>query len=114
MLGNPGSNPLELFWDTVDTLDQALDQKIAVVEEAIARYNAEKDALEDKAAEKQDEAHEMHNAVRFSVAPETTAEEFLSVIKAAADDATKALSEQDLHDAFKTVSISDQYLISPS
>ena len=24
MLGNPGSNPLELFWDVVDDLDQKL------------------------------------------------------------------------------------------
>jgi len=111
MLGNPGSNPLEMFWDTVDALDQTLDQKIAVVEEAVARYNADQDASEDKAVEKQDEAREV---VRFSVAPETTAEEFLSVVKAAANDATKALSEQDLHDVYKTVSIPNRYLISPS
>jgi pre-mRNA-processing factor 40 len=32
MLGNPGSNPLEMFWDIVDELDQVLDQKIDRVE----------------------------------------------------------------------------------
>ena len=114
MLGNPGSNPLELFWDAVDALDQTLDQKIAIVEETIARYNAEKDASEGKALEMQDEAREVHNTVRFSVSPETTVEEFLSVVKAAVNDATKTLSQQDLHDVFKTVSIPDRYLISPS
>ncbi|KZS98672.1 hypothetical protein SISNIDRAFT_546577 [Sistotremastrum niveocremeum HHB9708] len=31
MLGNPGSNPLELFWDEVDKLDQVLDAKVARV-----------------------------------------------------------------------------------
>ena len=39
MLGNPGSNPLELFWDAVDTLDQKLDAKLTVVEDAIKRHN---------------------------------------------------------------------------
>jgi pre-mRNA-processing factor 40 len=33
-LGNPGSNPLELFWDVVDELDQALDASIEIVEKA--------------------------------------------------------------------------------
>jgi pre-mRNA-processing factor 40 len=28
MLGNPGSNPLELFWDVVDMFDQQLDTMI--------------------------------------------------------------------------------------
>lgn len=35
MLGNPGSNPLELFWDAVDTLDQALDAKMAALDTAL-------------------------------------------------------------------------------
>lgn len=34
MLGNPGSNPLELFWDVVDELDQVLDECIQVAEKA--------------------------------------------------------------------------------
>jgi hypothetical protein len=39
MLGNPGSNPLELFWDVVDSLDQRLDSRIVGVTRAIAAYN---------------------------------------------------------------------------
>ncbi|KZV94551.1 hypothetical protein EXIGLDRAFT_736585 [Exidia glandulosa HHB12029] len=34
MLGNPGSNPLEMFWDVVDELDQVLDSKVDKVEDA--------------------------------------------------------------------------------
>lgn len=37
MLGTPGSNPLELFWDMVDELDQALDERVAIVESAFKR-----------------------------------------------------------------------------
>ncbi|EJD47946.1 hypothetical protein AURDEDRAFT_102119 [Auricularia subglabra TFB-10046 SS5] len=37
MLGNPGSNPLELFWDVVDELDQVLDAKVDKAEEAFKR-----------------------------------------------------------------------------
>jgi pre-mRNA-processing factor 40 len=37
MLGTPGSNPLELFWDVVDELDQALDERVAIVESALKR-----------------------------------------------------------------------------
>jgi pre-mRNA-processing factor 40 len=32
LLGVPGSNPLELFWDTVDQLDLALEGKVKDVE----------------------------------------------------------------------------------
>jgi len=39
MLGNPGLNPLKLFWDIVDALDQKLDAKIAVVEDVIKWHN---------------------------------------------------------------------------
>lgn len=39
MLGNPGSNPLEMFWDVVDELDQALDIKIDHAE-AILKQNS--------------------------------------------------------------------------
>jgi len=37
MLGTPGSNPLELFWDIVDELDQALDNCIAVAEKVFKK-----------------------------------------------------------------------------
>ena len=45
MLGNPGSSPLELFWDVVDELDEQLDDDKRIVETAMADmgvpYNAE-------------------------------------------------------------------------
>ena len=40
MLRNTGSNLLELFWDLVDAMDQNVDAKIAVIEEAILRHNS--------------------------------------------------------------------------
>ncbi len=39
LLGSPGSNPIELFWDVVDKMDQKFDVKVTVVEDAIKRYN---------------------------------------------------------------------------
>ena len=40
MLGNPGSNPLELFWDEVDRMDERLERKVEVVRGAAERWNA--------------------------------------------------------------------------
>jgi pre-mRNA-processing factor 40 len=39
LLGNPGSNPLELFWDVVDGLDQKLDAKVEEVQAALKRMS---------------------------------------------------------------------------
>lgn len=36
LLGTPGSNPLELFWDVVDILDEALEHHVYLVEKALA------------------------------------------------------------------------------
>ncbi|KAJ8694912.1 U1 snRNP protein [Pleurotus ostreatus] len=38
LLGTPGSNPLELFWDAVDRLDVALDERMGVVEGVVGAY----------------------------------------------------------------------------
>ena len=35
--GNPGSNPLELIWDVIDSLDQKLDAKVSIAEESFRR-----------------------------------------------------------------------------
>lgn len=108
MLSNPGSNPLELFWDAVDILDQKLDEKIGVAEAAIERHNAELPAGEDKktvngdAQEKQGEDSEETQG--FSVGPNTTEKEFKAIIKGKADDAANALTNEDLHIIFNTVS----------
>lgn len=34
LLGTPGSNPIELFWDVVDQFDQSLEEKVAKVNRA--------------------------------------------------------------------------------
>ncbi|KAL1726570.1 hypothetical protein EV714DRAFT_287125 [Schizophyllum commune] len=77
MLGNPGSNPLELFWDRVDELDQVLDKKME---------------MEDVAE------HEK----RQEITPETTEEEFLGMVK---DDpeVKEKLSDEDLKEIFRTM-----------
>jgi len=94
MLGNPGSNPIELFWDVVDGLDQALDAKIILVEDAIKRYNEK--APKDGNGE----------SVVFTVKPETTWEQFSSIVKAEADSAVNALTEEELGTIFKAVCLS--------
>ncbi|KAJ7227056.1 hypothetical protein GGX14DRAFT_417967 [Mycena pura] len=126
MLGNPGSNPLELFWDAVDALDQNLDKKIAVVEGAIKRYNAtrakqhegqlDEDVKmtdgavetineEKTAAGQEKEEKEKEEFPGFAVEPETAEVEFISVVKAGSegDPAFEALSTDDLHLVFTTL-----------
>ena len=96
MLGNPGSNPIELFWDAVDALDQKLDEKIAIADSAIKRHN---DALDVKMEEDVDATAENEAAKGqkpFEVGPETTEEEFLSIVKADSDESVKTLTDEDL------------------
>ncbi|KAF8159573.1 hypothetical protein B0H34DRAFT_842867 [Crassisporium funariophilum] len=69
MLGNPGSNPLELFWDVVDALDQQLDAKIVAM-----------DVVQ----------------TPFKITHETSWEEFAQVIQAEADTTVNALSVDGL------------------
>jgi pre-mRNA-processing factor 40 len=111
MLGNPGSNPLKLFWDIVDALDQKLDAKIAVVEDAIKRHNAKLQL--DAAGVHESVCEEARVAVKgkgendekmFEVGPEMTEEEFTAVIKADIHDAVEPLNDEDLHNVFDTVS----------
>ncbi|KAJ3516939.1 hypothetical protein NLJ89_g809 [Agrocybe chaxingu] len=89
MLGNPGSNPLELFWDAVDTLDQQFDGKIAIVEDAIRKHNAKLEG-----AEKSEDGMNVEGL--FVVTPETTWEQFFAVVNPQKEPALKALSEDDL------------------
>ena len=119
ILGNPGSNPLELFWDVVDGLDQKLDEKIEIVEAAIKKHNdklapadaenaAEKekdvDMADDKAKAKDKAKEEADpNAPKlFKVAPETTKKEFLSIVKRD-EEVAKKLKPEDLDEVFETV-----------
>ncbi|KAG6890015.1 hypothetical protein C0992_003360 [Termitomyces sp. T32_za158] len=94
MLGNPGSNPLELFWDVVDALDQELDRKIAVVEAAIERHNVK---------EAQRKGEDGEKDAGFVVGPETKEEEFRSIVEANADEAVHALAKGHLTEIFTTL-----------
>lgn len=38
MLGNPGSTPLELFWDVVDELDERVEEHCRMIEGALAQH----------------------------------------------------------------------------
>ena len=102
MLGNPGSNPLELFWDAVDALDQKLDAKIVAVEDAIKRFNAKHHPAEVK-EEPSDDMMKVDEAL-FTVTPETTWHEFADVI-IEERAVLKSLSQEDLQLVFKTVRI---------
>lgn len=90
LLGNPGSNPLELFWDVVDNLDQKLDDKMSVVEEAIRNLNKQ---VEDK-------------SVAFDFGPGTTEDEFLEnmVIAQRYHDNLQSLTQHDLKEVYHHVS----------
>ena len=95
ILGSPGSGPLELFWDIVDGMDQKLEGKIEIAEGAVKRYN---------------EKHEPGDGmdvdgapVTFKVGIETTAKEFLDVVKADEDEQVRALTDGELSDVFRAV-----------
>ncbi|KAG6912404.1 hypothetical protein DXG01_014849, partial [Tephrocybe rancida] len=94
MLGNPGSNPLELFWDVVNVLDQELDRNIAVIDSAFERHNAEQ-------AEVKVEGDMEVDA--FAVGPETKEKEFRAAVKTNKDDAMRAPVEKELVEIFITL-----------
>jgi pre-mRNA-processing factor 40 len=95
LLGVPGSNPLELFWDVVDGLDQALDRKIAVVSAAIA---AAAPAAPAAPASGSEEGEAQRG---FAVGPETTLDDLMKVVKN--DPEVKKMSEKDLELVYMTV-----------
>lgn len=98
MLGNPGSNQLELFWDVVDGLDQKLDAKIAAVEEVIDAFNTKNRPSHG------DGDVDMEPSSGFKVGTETTEEEYNSVLKQSPNDGLSAFSEEELHQVFVAVS----------
>ena len=100
MLGNPGSNPIELFWDIVDALDQKLDAKIAIAEAAIKRQN---EALEAKMKEDSDSAQAEGAQKPFELGPDTTTQEFVSIVKADGDESVKTLTDEDLLEIYHSV-----------
>jgi pre-mRNA-processing factor 40 len=76
ILGNPGSTPLELFWDAVDKLDQVFDVKAAKVKAALK----EKD---------------------LQFGSETTVEEFTAALQQVS---IPDVSNEDLHNIYQWVS----------
>lgn len=90
LLGKPGSNPLELFWDVVDGLDQLFDVKLAMVEDAF------------KKASKAEEDGSV-----FAVKHDTSMEEFLRLISAAqkSHEDLQNLSIEELHEVYSFVSL---------
>jgi pre-mRNA-processing factor 40 len=92
MLGNPGSNPLELFWDVVDHLDQELDAKIAVVDGAIFRYNSQRITADNVDTTEQ----------TFAVGPDASEKEYMKIITEDNHDSVKALGKDDLRSVFIT------------
>lgn len=98
MLGNPGSNQIELFWDVVDTLDQKLDAKIAIVTNAIAKVDGPTKG--DSEGKEDDDAPERSG---LSITATTSEEEFLGVVKATLNEDVKSLSKEELHLIFGTV-----------
>lgn len=102
ILGNPGSNPLELFWDIVDDLDQKLDAKIGTVEDAIKRYNKQFEQADgDVPMGEGQEPKESPKA--FKIVPDTTMDEILAIITKDEEEAARQLSSEDLEEIFRTV-----------
>ena len=101
ILGNPGSNPLELFWDAVDALDQKLDGKVAVVEKVLSKKSGDVPVNDTKDAEGDSTMNGVHAS--FEVTPTTTEEEFkATATKLGADDEEfKLLTEGDLSIIFQ-------------
>ncbi len=87
LLGYPGSNALELFWDVVDVFDQKLDRKIGVVEDAIKRVNEKMD---------------VGGGGMFEVTALMSWEDFVRVV---GPEVGEEMEENDLRMVFKTVSI---------
>jgi len=87
LLGYPGSNALELFWDVVDVFDQKLDRKIGVVEDAMKRVNEQMD---------------VGGGGMFEVTALMSWEDFVRVV---GPEVGEEMEENDLRMVFKTVSI---------
>jgi pre-mRNA-processing factor 40 len=103
MLGNPGSNPLELFWDMVDNLDQKLDAKLAVVNDVIRKHNAklQPEGADDDMKVDGDEGGAKPKL--FVVGPDTTEEELVALVKGESDEAIRKVSEGDLKEVYQNV-----------
>ncbi|KAJ1306567.1 hypothetical protein OPQ81_007568 [Rhizoctonia solani] len=76
LLGTPGSNPIELFWDVVDQFDQALEEKVGRVNRAMDAKN-----------------------LKFSAS--MTRETLLDAIRGSRE--VESLNEEDLSEVYETL-----------
>ncbi|KAI6114778.1 hypothetical protein EDD16DRAFT_1693491 [Pisolithus croceorrhizus] len=91
LLGKPGSNPLELFWDVVDKLDQQLDTKIAITEESIRKVEAPNETAEDGA-----------KSGVVMITPESTLEGFIARVRRDPESVGK-LRDEELREVFRSL-----------
>lgn len=109
---------MELFWDVVDALDRRLDDKVAVLDAAIRRYN---DRLAPHGGEKIEKAEnneaggereqmevdgESAKTAAFVVGVDTTEKELRDIMKQDNDQAAQMLTDEDLSEIYIFVSIS--------
>jgi pre-mRNA-processing factor 40 len=99
MLGNPGSNPIELFWDVVDHLDQLIDEKITTIDSAVRRYQA---LLTDEKAE-DDKVMDVDE--QPLVNPSTTLDDYLALVKATGNEDVKKLTDDEISEIYYVVSV---------
>lgn len=78
-------------------MDQKLEGKIEVVEGAIKRYNERNQPSDGMDVD--------GGPVAFKVGIETTEKEFLDVIKAERDEQVRTLTNQELSNVFRAVSL---------
>jgi pre-mRNA-processing factor 40 len=104
MLGNPGSNPLELFWDVVDNLDQKLDAKLAAVNDIIRKHNAKLHPEGPDDDMKVDGDDGGAKPRPFVVGPDTTEEELVALVKSEFEDTVRKISDGDLREVYQNVS----------
>ena len=94
----------EPYRDAVDVLDQALDKKVDIVEDAIKRHNVEHAPAVQN--DKDGEGGGGAKVKTFAIRMETTPEEFWDILSCDEDKALKALSAEDLTEVFEFVSLS--------
>jgi pre-mRNA-processing factor 40 len=100
MLGNPGSNPIELFWDVVDHLDQLIDEKITTIDSAVRRHQAlatDEKAEDDKIMDVDEQP---------LVNPATTLDGYLALVKATGNEDVKNFTDDEICEIYYVVSVS--------
>src|ERR1700683_4402197 len=105
MLGNPGSNPLELFWHVVDNLDQKRDAKLAAVNDIIRKHNAKSQPEGGDDQMKVDGDDGGAKPKPFVVGPDTSEEELVALVKSESDDVvSRKISDGGLREVYQNVS----------